>query len=52
MDSDNNIPFLIGHGHERLVTENTGIGNENMYATEFVNGSFYDLFAILCRAYS
>lgn len=52
MNSENNIPLLLSHGLERLVAEDTGIGYENMHATELLQSDLYNFVAIFRRANS
>lgn len=49
MHGVDSIPLSLGHGSERLVTEDTGVGNQDMNGSESVEGSFDDLLAIFGR---
>lgn len=51
MDRNNNIPFLLRHGLERLVSQNPGVRDKYMGTTELVKSSFHDGIAIFSRAY-
>jgi hypothetical protein len=52
MNSENNVPLLLSHGLKRLVAKDTGIGYENMHATELLYGDLYNFIAIFRRANS
>jgi hypothetical protein len=50
MDRNNDIPLLLGHGLERLVSQDPGVRDEDMHAIECVEGSFHDGLSIFSRA--
>jgi len=52
MDLQDNVPLLFGHRHERLVSQNASVGDEDMNTPEFVQGSLYDRLTVLSRTYS
>ncbi len=47
MDGNHKIPFLLSHGLERVITEDTSIGNENVNDAELLYGNLNNLLSLL-----
>jgi len=50
MHSHNSIPLLLCHRRERLVSQNTSVGYENVNAAKLRQRSLDDGITVLCRA--
>ena len=51
MNGNNGVPLLFGHGHERLIPQNTSIGDQDVDTAKGVQGGLDESVAVLSRAH-
>lgn len=42
VNSDDEVPFLLGHSLEGLVAQDTSIGNKHMHTAELLHSNLYN----------